>query len=83
MIKLTVWKPIPRIPKLFGDIAMRPHANIDAATQYKAQADAVLLSRGKKPAVRLSIKGKSESQISDMLTALQNEVRLANHECHL
>ena len=59
------------------------HANVDAATQYKAQADAVLLSRGKKPAVRLNIKGKSESQISDMLTALQNEVRLANHECHL
>ena len=26
---------------------MRPHANVDAATQYKAQADAVLLSRGK------------------------------------
>lgn len=62
---------------------MRPHANVDAAKQYKAQADAVLLSRGKKPAVRLSIKGKSESQISDMLTALQDEVRLANYECHL
>lgn len=39
-------------------------------TDYKAKADAVLLSRGKKPAVRLDIKGKSESQIYDMLTAL-------------
>jgi len=41
----------------------------------KNQADAVLLSRGKKPPVRLSIKGKSESQIFDMLTEIQSEGR--------
>lgn len=62
---------------------MRPHANTHAAKQYKAHADAVLLRRGKKAAVSLDTKGKSESQISDMLTALQREVRLANHECHI
>jgi hypothetical protein len=59
---------------------MPPYANIEAAKQYKAHADAVLLSRGKKPAVSLDTKGKSESQISDMLAALQRKVRLANHE---
>ena len=41
----------------------------------KNQADAVLLSRGKKPSVRLNINGKSESQIFDMLTELQSEGR--------
>jgi hypothetical protein len=53
------------------------HRNKSA--EYKAQADKVLLNRGSGNAVPLDTKGKSESQIFDMLVALRSGQQQVAH----
>lgn len=45
----------------------------ELAMQYKLQADAILLSRGKKPGVNIGTSGKSKDEIFGILSALQKE----------
>ena len=53
------------------ELYMSKSSRRDPSSEYKAQADAVLLNRGRLNGVHLDTKGKSESQIFDILVALR------------